>query len=86
MNRRKKQIGVVLGLVAIAFFAAAVPLYKWYRNRPVSARLFEKTKALVEKNPQLQPAWDAAVQDGVLTWPEAREIWDRAGEKPEPEQ
>ncbi len=86
MNRRKKQIGVILSLVAIAFFAAAVPLYKWYRNRPVSARLFEKTKALVEKNPQLQPAWDDAMRDGVLTWPEARDMWDRASEKIEPDE
>ena len=85
MNRRKKQIGVFLSLVAIACFAAAVPIYKWYRARAVSAELFDRTKALVEKNPQLQPAWDKAMQDGVLTWPEAKDIWEKAGEKIEPE-
>jgi hypothetical protein len=63
-----------------------MPIYKWYRTRAASAELFERTKALVEKNPQLQPEWDKAMQDGVLTWPEARDIWERAGEKIEPEE
>jgi hypothetical protein len=85
MNRRKKRIGVFLSLVAIACFAAAVPIYKWYGARAASTELFNRTKAVVEKNPQLQPAWDKAMQDGVLTWSEARNILESAGEKVEPE-
>jgi hypothetical protein len=85
VNRRKKQIGVVLTLLAIVAFAAW-PLWKWFHVQAVSNVLYEKTKALVEKKPQLQPAWDKAMQDGVLTWPEAKEIWEQAGEKIEPEE
>jgi hypothetical protein len=85
VNHRKKRIGVILSLVAIACFAAAWPIYKWYRVQAVSTALFERTKALVEKNPQLQAEWDEALKDGVLTWPEAKAIVERAGETVEPE-
>ena len=85
MNRRTKQVAVILMLVAIVSFSAW-PVWKWLHPKPVSTALFERTKALVEKNPQLQPTWDKAMRDGVLTWPEARDIWERAGEKVEPEQ
>jgi hypothetical protein len=51
--------------------------------RPCSAATYERTKAAVEKNPRLQPAWDIALQDGVLTWDEAKVILEGAGEKAE---
>src|SRR5262249_59041169 len=38
-------------------------------RRHVPARRYARTKA-AEKNPRLQPAWDIALQDDVLTWPE----------------
>jgi hypothetical protein len=86
MNRNKKRIGVVLCLAAIVCFAAAWPVYKWFRVKGVSTSLFERTRALVEKKPQLRPVWDNAMRDGVLTWAEAKDIWEQAGEKVEPEE
>lgn len=80
MDQKTKQFGVTLCLVAMAFFAAW-PFWKWVYMRPVRAALQERTKALVEKNPQLKPAWDVAMQDGVLTFPEAKVIVEAAGEK-----
>ena len=86
MNRRTKQVGVVLGLVAVLCFVAAWPAYHWIRaNSRVSPEVFERTKALVERNPQLRPEWDRAMEDGVLTWREAKSIIERAGEKVDPE-
>jgi hypothetical protein len=85
VNRRLKLFAAILGLVAIVLITAW-PLWKWLSLKPVSAALYQRTKAVVEKNPRLQPAWDKALQDGVLTWPEAKEILESAGEKAEPEE
>jgi hypothetical protein len=85
VSRRTKVIGATLVLLAIVAFASW-PLWKKIYIRPVSARMFERTKAAVEKNPQLQPAWDEAMQDGVLTFTEASDILGRAGEKVEPDE
>ena len=52
----------------------------------VNAATYARTKAAVEKNPRLQPAWDIALQDDVLTWPEAKVILESAGEKAEPDE
>jgi hypothetical protein len=81
-----KLIWAVLALVAMACFVAAWPIYKKYSIKPVSTSLMERTKKAVEKNPQLQPDWDKAMEDGVLTWPEAKAILEKAGEKAEPEE
>jgi len=62
------------------------PVGEKISNKAASAELYRRTKALVDKNPQLRPAWDKALEDGVLTWPEAKEIVEKAGEKLEPEQ
>jgi hypothetical protein len=80
-----KQIWAILALLAIAFFIVAGPLYKKYHVRAARAALVERTKRIVEKNPQLQPDWDKAMEDGVLTWDEANAILQKAGEKAEPE-
>jgi hypothetical protein len=85
VTRRHKRIGVIVMLVALASFSAW-PIWKMMSAKAVSATLYEKTKVLVEKNPRLQPEWDAAMQDGVLTWPEAQDIWNKAGDKIEPDQ
>ena len=85
MTRRFMMLGVILGLMAMVFFASW-PAWKWLKFRPVSASLYERTKAAVDKNPRLQPAWDIALEDGVLTWPEAKVILESAGEKAEPDQ
>jgi hypothetical protein len=72
-------------LVAVLSFVA-YPVWKSFQPKPVSAALFKKAKALVEKNPRLQPLWDKAMEDGILTWAEAKEILEKAGEKAEPEE
>ena len=66
--------------MAMAFFAAW-PFWKWVNAKAVDAALRARTQALVEKNPQLQPAWAIAIQDDVLTLPEATVIVEAAGEK-----
>jgi hypothetical protein len=84
MGRGTKLVGVGLCLVAMVFFISW-PIWKWLMFKPVSAAVYARTKAAVEKNPQLKPAWDIALQDDVLTWPEAKVILEGAGEKAEPE-
>jgi hypothetical protein len=85
VNQRTKHVGVTLALMAMAFFAGW-PFWKWLDARAVSAALRTRTEALVEKNPQLQPALSIALHDDVLTWPEAKVIVEAAGEKVEPEE
>jgi hypothetical protein len=85
MRRPTMVFGAILGHVAMVFFVSW-PVWKWIKFKPVSASLYERTKAAVEKNPRLQPAWDIAMEDGVLTWYEAKVILESAGEKVEPEQ
>jgi hypothetical protein len=62
----------------MAFFTGR-PFWKWLYVRSASAAVQQRTKALVDKNPQLKPAWDVAMQDGVLTVPEARIIVELPG-------
>ena len=83
MNQRMRLIGAILALMAMAFFAGW-PFWKWVDAKAVSATLQTRTKALVDKNPQLQPAWAIALQDDVLTFPEAKVIVEAAGEKIDP--
>ena len=85
MNRRFMTVGTILCIISLVFFVSW-PAWKWLKFRPVSASLYERTKAAVEKNPRLKPAWDIALEDGVLTWPEAKVILESAGEKAEPDQ
>jgi hypothetical protein len=85
MSRRSKQVWAILAVVAMACFIAGWPLYQKYSLRAVNASLLERTKKVVEQNPQLQPDWDKAMEDGVLTWPEAKAILEKAGAKAEPE-
>jgi hypothetical protein len=80
MGPRTKLVGVVLCIAVLVFFVSW-PVWKWIDNKPVSDSVYERTKAAVDKNPRLQPAWDIAMQDGVLTWSEARVILEAAGEK-----
>jgi hypothetical protein len=78
-------VGAVLALVAMVFFVSW-PAWKAIKFKPVSAATYARTKAAVEKNPTLQPAWDIALEDDVLTWLEAKTILEAAGEKAEPDQ
>jgi hypothetical protein len=85
MSRGTRLFAAILCLVAIASFAA-YPFWKRLKLQPVSAALYERTKALVDKNPRLKPEWDKAMEDGVLTFPEAKHIIESAGEKVESQQ
>jgi hypothetical protein len=78
---------------AIIVFLALIPFLGWplfkmfaVNPKPVSTALFARTKAVVEKKPKLQPLWDKAMEDSVLTWTEAKDILERAGETAEPEE
>jgi hypothetical protein len=79
------MLGTALCLMVLVFFVSW-PVWKWLKFKPVSASMYERTKAAVDKNPRLKPAWDIAMEDGVLTWPEAKVILESAGEEVEPEQ
>jgi hypothetical protein len=78
-------IGAILMFLALIPFLGW-PIYKRFATKPVSTALFERTKAAVEKNPKLKPEWDKAMEDGILTWPEAKDILEKAGETVEPEE
>ena len=80
MDQRTKNIGVAFCLMAMAFFAAW-PFWKWVYLRSAPPAVRTHAQSLVEKNPQLKPAWDVANQDGVITIPEAKVIIEAAGEK-----
>jgi hypothetical protein len=85
MSRRTLILkGVVLTSLALVPFVAW-PVYKYFRPTPVSAAMFERTKAVVEEHPELKGDWEEAMRDGVLTYPEAKAILEKAGEKVEPE-
>lgn len=80
MERRTKLVGAVLALMAMSFFAGW-PFWKWLDKHAANAAVQARTRALVDKNPQLKTAWDVAMQDDVLTLPEAKIIVEAAGEK-----
>jgi hypothetical protein len=85
LSTQTKWIGVTLCLMAMAFFAGW-PFWKWLNAKAVNASLRERTQTLVEKNPQLETAWTIAMQDDVLTWPEAKVIVEAGGETIDPEE
>jgi hypothetical protein len=80
VNRQKVQFGAILCLVAMVSFVIW-PIWQWLSVKAVSASLRERTKALADSNPQLKAAWTIAMQDDVLTLPEAKAIVEAAGEK-----
>lgn len=84
MSRGFMVAGAGLCILVLVFFASW-PVWQWLTLKPVSASLHQRTKAAVDKNAHLKAAWDIALQDGVLTWPEAKVILEGAGEKAEPE-
>ena len=85
MNRRMMVIGVVVAILAISPFLIW-PLVQKQTIRAANQAMQERTKALVDKNPQYQAEWKKAMEDGVLTYPEAKAILEKAGEKVEPEE
>ena len=85
MNRKTVQFGAILCLVAMASFVVW-PLWQWLSIKAASASLRDRAKALSDSNPQLKAAWTIAMQDDVLTVPEAKAIVEAAGEKVGPEE
>lgn len=82
---QEKAIGEALCLIAMVGFAAR-PFWKSLKVEAASAPLRERTKRLVDKNSRLKPAWMIALQDDVLSVPEAIVIVEAAGEKVDPEE
>lgn len=85
MSRRMTIIGVIICLVALASFAAW-PIWNRIATKEASAALSQRTKATVDKKPELKPSWDEAMNDGKLTQDEARDILEKAGETVGPDE
>lgn len=85
MNRRTKQVGIVAALVAMILFGTW-PFWKKLYIKTASPALQSRTEALVASHPELKSMYDAAMEDEELTFAEAKEIVERAGEKVEAEE
>ena len=85
MRGRTKLIGAIAGIVAILIIVT-FPFWSWLYVRTASAALRQRAQRLVDQNPQLQAAWAKALQDNVLTRPEAVQIVEQAGEKVSPQE
>jgi hypothetical protein len=49
-------------------FLAPPLAWKAIKSTSTNTARLSRTKAAAEKNPRLQPAWDLALHDDVLTW------------------
>lgn len=85
MTRRTKQIGLVTALLAMVLFATW-PFWKKLYLKTAPPAMIERTKTLVESHPELKPMLDTAMEDEELTYSEAKEIIEKAGEKVEAEE
>jgi len=74
------KTGALLGVVAMISFSIW-PFWQWLQLKKASGALSTRTEALIAKHPELKPAWKIAMLDGVLTYDEAKEIVEAAGEK-----
>ncbi|MEI7686294.1 MAG: hypothetical protein WCL32_14815 [Planctomycetota bacterium] len=84
MSRSVTILGVVLMLGALGGFVGW-PVWKKMTIREASAQLQARTKAAVDANLKLRPDWDAAMQDNVLSFDEAKTILEKSGQKVDPE-
>ena len=86
MRRRKFLIfGTVLVFLALIPFLGW-PLYKQFTVRKASTALIERTRQAMEKHPELKPDYDKAMEDGVLSYDEAKEILEKTGETVGPDE
>ena len=87
MKRQKKLLimGTVLTLLALLPFLAR-PIYKSLILKKASPALIERTNKAVEKHPELKPDYDKAMEDGVLSYDEAKAILEKAGETVGPDE
>ena len=86
MSRRTLLIfGTVLTFLALLPFLGW-PLYKKLTLKKASPALIERTGKAMEKHPELKPDFDKAMEDGVLSYDEAKEILEKAGETVRPDE
>ena len=86
MSRRTFLIfGTVLTFLALLAFVGW-PLYKKLTLKKASPALIERTRKEVEKHPELKPDYDKAMEDDVLSYDEAKEILEKAGETVGPDE
>ncbi|HMF12648.1 MAG TPA: hypothetical protein VKE94_10095 [Gemmataceae bacterium] len=86
MKRKTLMVsGTVLMFVALLPFLAR-PIYKSLILKKASPALIERTTKAVEKHPELKPDYDRAMEDGVLSYDEAKEILEKAGETVGPDE
>jgi hypothetical protein len=78
-------IGTVLTFLAL-FPLLGWPLYKMLTVKKASAALIERTRRAVEKHPELKPDYDKAMEDGVLSYDEAKELLEKTGETVGPDE
>ena len=87
MSRRTFLIfGAVLTFLALLAFLGGPPLYKKLTLKKASPALIERTRKAVEKHPELKPDYDKGMEDGVLSYDEAKEILEKAGEAVGPDE
>ena len=78
-------VGTILMFLALLPFVLW-PLYKKLTLKKASPALIERTKKAVEKHPELKPDYDKAMEDGVLSYDEAKEILEKTGETVGPDE
>jgi hypothetical protein len=78
-------IGTVLTLLALLPFVGW-PLYKKLTVRKASPALIERTRQAMEKHPELKADYDRAMEDGVLSHDEAKELLEKTGETVGPDE
>jgi hypothetical protein len=76
---------VVLALLALLPFVGW-PLYKRFTLRRASPALIERTTKALGSHPELKPDYDKAMEDGILSYDEAKEILEKAGETVRPDE
>ena len=87
MSRRTFLIfGAVLTFLALLAFLGGPPLYKKLTLKEASRALIERTRNAEEKHPELKADYDKAMEDGVLSHDEAKEILEKAGETVGPDE
>jgi hypothetical protein len=78
-------LGTVLVFLALIPFLGW-PVYKQLTLKRASQALIERTNRAVERHPELKPDYDKAMEDGVLSRDEAKEILEKAGETVGPDE
>lgn len=87
MSRRGFLIvGTVLMFLALVPFLGWPLFKKYYLSQRASPALVERTRAAMVKHPDLKPDYDKAMEDGVLSHDEAKEILEKAGETVGPDE